>query len=206
MLNGIIGKKLGMTRLFLEGGRSVPVTLIEAGPCTVVQVKNPERDKYSAVQLGFGAKKAKKVRKPMAGHFAKAGVEPNSVLKEFRVDDAGEFEVGQTVTAEIFAQGDKINVIGRIKGRGFTGVVKRHNFGGGRDTHGCTTHDLPGSIGMSADPARVVKGKKMPGQYGNTQQTMRNLKVVDVRPEENLIVVAGAVPGANGGIVYLQKA
>jgi large subunit ribosomal protein L3 len=206
MLNGIIGKKLGMTRLFLEGGRSVPVTLIEAGPCTVVQVKNPERDKYSAVQLGFGAKKAKQVRKPMAGHFAKAGVDPNAVLKEFRVEDAGEFEVGQTITAEIFAQGDKVNVIGRIKGRGYTGVVKRHNFAGGRDTHGCTTHDKPGSIGMSADPARVVKGKKMPGQYGNTQQTMRNLKVVDVRPDENLIVVAGAVPGANGGIVYLQKA
>jgi large subunit ribosomal protein L3 len=206
MLNGIIGKKLGMTRLFLEGGRSVPVTLIEAGPCTVVQVKNPERDKYSAVQLGFGAKKAKKVVKPMAGHFAKAGVEPSAVLKEFRVDDAGEFEVGQTVTAEIFAQGDKVNVVGRIKGRGYAGVVKRHNFAGGRDTHGCTTHDKPGSIGMSADPARVVKGKKMPGQYGNTRQTMRNLRVVDVRPEENLIVVAGAVPGANGGIVYLQKA
>jgi large subunit ribosomal protein L3 len=206
MLNGIIGKKLGMTRLFLEGGRSVPVTLIEVGPCTVVQVKNPERDKYSAVQLGFGAKKAKKVNKPMAGHFAKAGVEPASVLKEFRVEDASGYEVGQTITAEIFAQGDKVNVIGRIKGRGFSGVVKRHNFSGGRDTHGCTTHDLPGSIGASADPSRVVKGKKMPGQYGNTQQTMRNLKVVDVRPEENLIVVAGAVPGANGGIVYLQKA
>ncbi len=206
MLNGIIGKKLGMTRLFLEGGRSVPVTLIEVGPCTVVQVKNPERDKYSAVQLGFGAKKAKKVRKPMAGHFAKAGVEPVAVLKEFRVDDTSGYEVGQTITAEIFTQGDKVNVIGRIKGRGFTGVVKRHNFSGGNDTHGCTTHALPGSIGMSADPSRVVKGKKMPGQYGNTQQTMRNLKVVDVRPEENLIVVAGAVPGANGGIVYLQKA
>ncbi|KMY65821.1 50S ribosomal protein L3 [Desulfocarbo indianensis] len=206
MLNGIIGKKLGMARLFLGGGQSVPVTLIEAGPCTVVQVKKPERDKYSAVQLGFGAKKAKRVNKPMAGHFAKAGGEPKAALKEFRVEDAGEYEVGQTVTAEIFAQGDKINVVGTSKGRGFTGVVKRHNFAGGKNTHGCTTHDLPGSIGASADPSRVVKGKKMPGQYGNSQVTVRNLKVVDVRPEENLIVVAGAVPGANGGIVYLQKA
>ncbi len=206
MLKGIIGKKLGMTRLFLEGGRSVPVTLIEAGPCTVVQVKSPERDKYSAVQLGFGAKKAKRVNKPLAGHFAKAGVEPAAVLKEFRVDDAAEYEVGQTVTAEIFAQGDKVKVTGRSKGRGFTGVVKRHNFSGGRATHGCTTHDKPGSIGMSADPSRVLKGKKMPGQYGNAKSTVRNVKVVDVRPEENLIVVAGAVPGANGGIVYLQKA
>jgi len=205
MLKGLIGKKIGMTRLFLEGGRSVPVTVLEVGPCTVTQVKTAEKDKYQAVQLGFGAKK-KRVNKPMAGHFGKAGVEPAAVLREFRVEDAGAFEVGQTVTAEIFSPGEKINVTGRSKGRGFTGVVKRHNFSGGRATHGCTTHDKPGSIGQSADPARVMKGKKMPGQHGNRRCTVRNLKVVDVRPQENLVLVAGAVPGANGGIVYLNKA
>lgn len=206
MLNGLIGKKIGMTRLFVQGGRSLPVTVLEVGPCTVVQVKTPEREKYSAVQLGFGAKKAERVSKPLRGHFAKADAEPTAVLGEFRVDDAAEFEVGQTFTAEVFSPGEKVNVTGRSKGRGFTGVVKRHNFAGGRKTHGCTTHDKPGSIGQSADPARVVKGKKMPGQYGNVRKTVRNLKVVDVRPEENLVVVAGAVPGANGGIVYLHKA
>lgn len=205
MLKGLIGKKIGMTRLFLEGGRSVPVTVLEVGPCTVTQVKTAEKDRYQAVQLGFGAKK-KRVNKPLAGHFAKAGVEPAAVLREFRVDDASAFEVGQTVSAEIFSPGEKINVTGRSKGRGFTGVVKRHNFSGGRATHGCTTHDKPGSIGQSADPARVMKGKKMPGQHGNRRCTVRNLKVVDVRPQENLVLVAGAVPGANGGIVYLNKA
>ena len=205
MLKGLIGKKIGMTRLFLEGGRSVPVTVLEVGPCTVTQVKTAEKDRYQAVQLGFGAKK-KRVNKPLAGHFAKAGVEPAAVLREFRVDDASAFEVGQTVSAEIFSPGEKINVTGSSKGRGFTGVVKRHNFSGGRATHGCTTHDKPGSIGQSADPARVMKGKKMPGQHGNRRCTVRNIKVVDVRPQENLVLVAGAVPGANGGIVYLNKA
>ena len=158
------------------------------------------------MQLGFGAKKAARANKPQKGHFAKAGLEPNQVLKEFKLADAAEYAAGDTVTAEIFAPGDKVNVIGRTKGRGFSGVVRRHNFAGGRDTHGCTTHDKPGSIGASADPARVVKGKKMPGQYGNARRTARNLKVVDVRPEQNLVLVQGAVPGANGGVIYLMKA
>ncbi len=206
MLKGLIGRKLGMTRLFLEGGRVVPVTLIEAGPCTVVQVKDAQRDRYQAVQLGFGRRKKSRVNKPMAGHFAKAGVEPAAVLKEFPVEDAGQFEVGQVFTAEVFAPGDKVKVTGRSKGRGFAGVVKRHGFSGGPETHGCTTHDKPGSIGMSATPSKVHKGKKLPGHYGNRRTTVKNLKVVDVRPEQNLVVVAGAVPGPNGGIVYLQKA
>lgn len=206
MLKGMIGKKVGMTRLFLREGRATPVTLIEVGPCTVVQVKTPENDQYSAVQLGYGEKKAKSVNKPETGHFAKAGVEPVAVLKEFRVVDAGEFQVGQTVTAEMFAPGQKVHITGKSKGRGFTGVVKRHNFGGGRKTHGCTTHDLPGSIGASADPSRVMKGRRMPGQYGNARKQVRNLQVVDVRPEHNLLVVKGAVPGANGGIVIIEKA
>ena len=205
MLKGLIGKKLGMTRLFVQEGRSVAVTLLEVGPCTVVQVKGPEKDKYSAVQLGFGSKKQKQVNKPMAGHFGKAGVEPQQVLREFRVDDPSQFEVGQTLTAEMFEPGEKVHVTGRTKGRGYSGVVKRHGFGGGRDTHGCTTHDKPGSIGMSATPARVLKAKKMPGQYGNARKQVRNLKVVDVRPDQNLIMVHGAVPGPNGGIIMLEK-
>ena len=206
MLKGLIGKKIGMTRLFLEEGRAVPVPVLQVGPCTVVQVKNQDNDSYSALQLGFGEKKASRVSKPAAGHFAKAGVEPQAVLKEFRVADTSEFEVGQRITAEIFAPGEKVHVTGRSKGRGFSGVVKRHGFGGGRKTHGCTTHDAPGSIGMSADPARVLKGKRMPGRYGNTRSQVRNLKVVDVRPEDNLVLVKGAVPGARGGIVFIEKA
>jgi large subunit ribosomal protein L3 len=206
MLKGLIGKKLGMTRLFVGEGRQVPVTMIELGPCTVVQVKTPDKDEYSAVQLGYGAKKAKRVNKPQKGHYAKAGVEPKAVLKEFAVDDAGAYSVGQEVTAEMFAPGEKVKVTGASKGRGFTGVVKRHGFGGGRDTHGCTTHDAPGSIGASADPSRVFKGTRLPGQHGAQRTTVRNLSVVDVRPEQNLMLVKGAVPGAVGGIVLVEKA
>jgi len=206
MLKGLIGKKVGMTRLFIQEGQVVPVTVLEIGPCQVVQVKTPERDEYGSVQLGFGPKKAKGVNKPMSGHFTKAGVEPQKVLKEFRVDNPAEFEVGQTITAEMFSPGEKVHVIGRTKGKGFTGVVKRHNFAGGKETHGCTTHDKPGSIGASADPSRVLKNKKMPGHHGNANCTTRNVKIIDVRPEQNLVVVKGAVPGANGGIVILKKA
>lgn len=206
MLKGMIGRKLGMTRLFLEAGRSVPVTVIQAGPCQVVQVKDQATDGYAAVQLGFGDKRAKRVTKPLGGHFAKASVEPKAVLKEFRVAETGDYQVGQEVTAELFAMGDKVHVTGRSKGRGYTGVVKRHGFAGGKDTHGVTTHDKPGSIGMSADPSRVHKGKKMPGQHGSQKKTVKNLKVVDVRPDQNLVIVAGAVPGANGSVVYLRKA
>ncbi|MBI4798830.1 MAG: 50S ribosomal protein L3 [Desulfarculus sp.] len=206
MLKGLIGKKVGMTRLFMEEGRVVPVTVLEVGPCTVVQVKTPAREKYSAVQLGFGQKKASRVNKPLTGHFKKGGSEPLAILKEFRVADTADFAVGQKVTAELFAVGDKVHVTGKSKGMGFTGVVKRHNFAGGRKTHGCTTHDAPGSIGASADPSRVMRGKKMPGQHGNQQRQARNLKVVDVRPDMNLVLVKGAVPGAIGGIIFLEKA
>ncbi|KIX15953.1 50S ribosomal protein L3 [Dethiosulfatarculus sandiegensis] len=206
MLKGLIGKKLGMTRLFLQAGKAVPVTVLEVGPCKVVQVKTAESDKYEAVQLGFGTRRAKVVNKPQGGHYAKAGVDPCAVLKEFRTEESDEFQVGQEFTAEMFAQGDKVNISAKTKGRGFQGVVKRHGFAGGRDTHGCTTHKKPGSIGASATPARVIKGKKLPGQYGNEMKTVRNVKVVDVRPDQNLVLVSGAVPGANGGIVFLEKA
>jgi len=206
MLKGLIGKKIGMTRLFLSEGKAVPVTVLQVGPCTVVQVKTSDKEQYNALQLGFGEKKASRANKPASGHFAKAGVDPKAVLKEFKVDDTAEFEVGQEITAAMFARGEKVNVTGRTKGRGFSGVVKRHGFGGGRKTHGCTTHDLPGSIGQSADPARVVKGRRMPGHYGYERMQARNLKVVDVRPEDNLVLVKGAVPGARGGIVFIEKA
>lgn len=206
MLNGLIGKKVGMTRLFLEEGKVVPVTLLLVGPCQVVQVKTPAKEKYSAVQLGWGPKKASRVNKPLTGHFKKAGLEPVRVLREFRVEDIESFSVGQEFKADLFAAGDKVKVTGTSKGRGFTGVVKRHNFSGGRNTHGCTTHDAPGSIGASADPSRVMKGRRMPGQYGNQRSQASNLKVVDVRPEQNLVIVKGAVPGPNGGIVIVEKA
>ncbi len=206
MLKGLIGKKVGMTRLFVKEGRSVAVTVLEVGPCTVVQVRTPEKDAYAAVQLGFGQKKASRVNKPMAGHFKKAGVEPCRVLKEFTVDDPSQYQAGQVVTAELFATGEKIKVIGTTKGRGYAGVVKRHGFGGGRETHGCTTHDAPGSIGASADPSRVIKGTRMPGHMGAARFTARSMEVMEVRPDSNLVLVKGAVPGANGHIVYLEKA
>jgi large subunit ribosomal protein L3 len=206
MLKGMIGKKVGMTRLFLEEGKVVPVTLLLVGPCQIVQVKTPLKEKYAAVQLGWGPKKASRVNKPLTGHFKKAGLEPVRVLREFRVEDVESFSVGQEFKADLFAAGDKVKITGTSKGRGFTGVVKRHNFGGGRDTHGCTTHDAPGSIGASADPSRVMKGRRMPGQHGNHRSQASNLKVVDVRPEQNLVIVKGAVPGPNGGIVIVEKA
>lgn len=206
MLKGLIGKKLGMTRLFMGEGRVVPVTMIELGPCTVVQVKTPASDKYAAVQLGYGVKKAKRTTKPLAGHFKKASVDPKAVLREFPVADPAAYSVGQEIKADLFAPGEKIKVTGTSKGRGFSGVVKRHGFGGGRDTHGCTTHDAPGSIGASAYPSRVFKGRRLPGQYGSHRTTVRNLSVVDVRPEQNLMLVKGAIPGAVGGIVLVEKA
>lgn len=206
MLKGLIGKKLGMTRLFLDEGREIPVTMLEVGPCTIVQVKTPEKEKYAAVQLGFGSRRSKLVNKPEAGHYAKAGVEPGRVLREFRVADVSGLEAGQQITAEMFQVGEKIHVTGSSKGRGFSGVMRRHGFGGGRASHGCTTHSSPGSIGNSADPSKVYKGRRMAGHYGNARTQVRNLRVVDVRPENNLVLVRGAVPGATGSIVILEKA
>lgn len=206
MLKGLIGKKLGMTRLFLDEGREIPVTMLEVGPCTVMQVKTPEKEKYAAIQLGFGARRTKLVNKPMSGHCKKAGVESAQVLREFRVADTAGFEMGQQVTAEMFTIGEKIHVTGNSKGRGFSGAIRRHNFGGGRASHGCTTHNSPGSIGNSADPSKVYKGRRMAGHYGNARTQVRNLRVVDVRPEQNLVLVRGAVPGATGSIVILEKA
>lgn len=202
MAKGLIGKKLGMTRLFIQEGVSVPVTVVQAGPCQVVQKKTKDRDGYGALQIGFGFKK--KINKPMAGHFKASGGQ-FAVLKEFKFDDPGQFEVGASISGDIFQPGEKIDVTGVTKGRGFSGVIKRHHFGGGRATHGCTTHRSPGSIGASADPSRTFPGKKMPGQYGNKQMTVRNLVVVDVRPDYGIILLKGAVPGPNQGLVFLTK-
>jgi large subunit ribosomal protein L3 len=206
-MSGIIGKKLGMTQLFDEAGAVVPVTVIEAGPCPVVQVRTEERDGYQAVQLGYGAQKAVRASKAEAGHAAKAGLESApAVLREFRFTADETPAVGERVTVDAFQVGSKVKVTGTTKGRGFQGVMKRHGFGGGRASHGATRiHRAPGSIGAGTNPSRVIKGKRMPGHMGNVQQTVRNLRVAKVDAERNLIYVRGAVPGPVNGYVFITK-
>ena len=205
MVKKLFGKRLGMTRFFLEGGTSVPVTVLEVGPCVVVQRKTLEKEGYNAIQVGYGPQKESRVNKPLKGHFKAAGVECFSHLKEISVDNPGEFELGQEIKSDIFGIGDIINVIGTSKGRGFSGVIKRWGFSGGRKTHGSRSHRIPGSIGCSATPGRVLKGKKMPGRMGFQRVTVKNLKVVDVRPEMDVILVKGAVPGSRNSLVEISK-
>ncbi len=205
MNTGMIGKKLGMTSFFATDGRYVPVTVVQLGPCVVTQIKTMSTDGYNALQLGFGSKKKKRVNKPLSGHFKKSGDHLFQVLKEFSVENTDDYTVGQELKLDMFDIGDLIDVTGTIKGRGFSGVIKRHGFHGGKKTHGSHSHRIPGSIGCSAWPAKVIKGKKMPGQYGNTTKTVRNLEVVDIRPEENLMLVKGAIPGFKTGIVQIKK-
>ena len=205
MLNGLLGRKLGMTRIFTEDGRWIEVTLLEAGPCTVVQRKTQGREGYSAVQLGFGEAEERRVKKPQRGHFAKQGVSPKHTLREFRVGEDDELEPGDEVRVDIFEAGDRVDVSGTSKGKGFAGGVKRHGWSGGPATHGSNFHRRPGSIGQSADPGRVIKGRTMPGHMGNARVTTQNLEVVDVNVDKNLLVVRGAVPGANGGLVTVRK-
>lgn len=197
MKAALLGKKIGMTSLFSENGEHIPCTVIEAGPCPVVQLKTMDNDGYSAVQIGFGAKPERKVTKPMAGQFAKAGVEPVYKLKEFR-DLNANVNLGETLTVEQFKKGDKIKVTGTSKGRGFQGVIKRHGFGGvGMTTHGQSDRQRhPGSIGQSSYPSRVLKGMRMAGRMGGNQVSVRNLEIVDVIVERNLILVKGSIPGA----------
>jgi large subunit ribosomal protein L3 len=204
-VKGLIGKKLGMTSVYDENGVAVPVTVIEAGPCVVVQLKDNEKDGYAAVQLGFEDQKEQRMIKPELGHYKKAGVTAKRVLKEFRVDSA-EVAVGDVVSASAFEGVNYVDIVATGKGRGFQGVVKRYNFGGGRASHGGGWVRRTGSIGMCEHPARVFKGKKMPGQMGDKRVTTQNLKVIQVRPEENLILVKGSVPGATGGIVTIKEA
>jgi len=205
MCKGLLGKKLGMTGLFSSEGRHTPVTVVEAGPCVVTQIKTVATDGYNALQLGFGRRKQKHVTKPLAGHCQKSGDQVFAYLREFAVDRPEDYQLGQTVTLDIFKVGERVDVAGTTKGRGFAGVIKRHGFHGSRKTHGSKSHRIPGSIGCSAWPAKVIKGKKLPGQYGQDRQTMRNMEIVDVRPEENLVLLKGAVPGYRSGIVAIKK-
>jgi large subunit ribosomal protein L3 len=204
MVNGLLGRKLGMTRIFTEDGRWIDVTLLEAGPCKVVQRKTQDQDGYNAVQMGFGSVKEARCKKPMRGHYASAGLEPMRFLREFRVEEAEELKQGDEIRTDIFKAGDRVDVSGTSKGKGFQGVIKRHGFGGGPGGHGSHFHRAPGSIGQSADPAKVYKGKRMPGQMGNVRKTTQNLEVVDVDLEKNLLVIRGAVPGAKGGLVMVK--
>jgi large subunit ribosomal protein L3 len=204
MKKGIIGKKIGMTQIFDETGNMIPVTVIAAGPCVVTQKKTAEKDGYDAVQLGFGEVKEKHLTKPEKGHFDKAGVSYKKYLKEFRLDDCSAVNVGDTITADTFAAGDKVDVTGITKGRGYTGAIKRWNLHKLRMTHGVgPVHRQSGSMGV-IDPARIFKNKKMAGQYGNEQVTVLNLKVVKIDSEKNLIAVKGAIPGAKDGIVFIR--
>jgi large subunit ribosomal protein L3 len=203
---GIFGKKLGMTRIFEPDGAAVPVTVIEAGPCFVVQKKTSATDGYEALQVGFDRRPLAKVNKPEKGHLEKHGSKSGfACLQEIRVESAADFEAGQEITVEQFAIGDILRVTGTSKGRGFTGTVRRWQFRVGPMSHGSMSHRAPGSIGASAYPSRVVKGKKMPGHMGNARVTVKNLEVIDVRPEENLLLVRGSVPGPRRGLLFIQK-
>ena len=206
MKKGIIGKKLGMTQIFAEDGSVIPVTVIEAGPCTVSQKKTVETDGYEAVQLAFEDIREKLVNKPLAGHFKKAGVTAKRHLKEFRLDDISGLNVGDVVAADTFAAGDKVDITGTTKGHGYSGVVKRWGCHKLRMTHGVgPVHRQPGSMGANSSPSRIFKNKKMAGQYGNVQSTVLNLEVVRVDAEKSLIAVKGAVPGSRGGIVFIRN-
>jgi len=202
MTNGLIGKKLGMTQVFDES-RLTPVTVIEAGPCRVVAVRTRERDRYEAIQLSFGEVKERKLSKPELGHLKKNQAPPSRILREFQKD--GEAAVGQLVTVEMFKKGDWVDVIGVSKGKGYQGVVKRHHYAGGPESHGSMFHRAPGSIGASSFPSRVWKGKTLPGHMGSERVTVHRLKVIESRMEENLLFVRGAIPGAANGVVVVRK-
>lgn len=199
----IMGIKVGMTQIFDDNDKAVPVTVIEAGPCTVLQKKNSEKDGYNAIQVGFYNLKEKQVNKPARGHFKKANVRPLRYIKEFRVKDAQAYEVGQELKADLFNPGDVVDVIGTSKGKGFAGAVKRHNFARGSMGHGSKYHRRPGSLGAKG-PARVFKGRKLPGRLGGEKVTVQGLKVVKVYPERNLILIKGAIPGPRKGLVIIK--
>ena len=205
MCKGLMGKKLGMTGLFTPEGAYIPVTVVELGPCIVTQIKTVATDGYNALQLGFGHRKAEQVNKPMKGHFSKSGDQIFHYLREFPVENPEQYSLGQTVTLDMFTIGERVDVVGTTKGRGFSGVIKRHGFSRGPMTHGSKSIRIPGSIGSSAWPSRVTKGKKMPGHYGTERQTVRNMKVVDIRPDQNLMLLKGAVPGHKNALVVINK-
>jgi large subunit ribosomal protein L3 len=204
---GVLGEKLGMTQVFDDEGRIVPVTVVQAGPCVVTRVRTPDADGYSAVQLGFGQIDPRKVNKPITGHFDKAGVTPRRHVVELRTDDAADYELGQEITVEVFEAGQRIDVTGRSKGKGTAGVMKRHGFKGLSASHGTQRkHRSPGSIGGCATPGRVFKGLRMAGRYGNTRTTVQNLTVHAIDADKGLLLIKGAVPGPNGGLILVRSA
>jgi large subunit ribosomal protein L3 len=205
MCKGLMGKKLGMTGLFSADGRVIPVTVIQAGPCVVTQIKTQATDGYNALQLGFDEVKPRHVTQPRQGHFRKSGESCFRHVQEFPVERPEDYAVGQQVTLEIFRVGERVDVSGTTKGRGFAGVIKKEGFSGGRTTHGSKCHRIPGSIGSSAWPSRVFKGKGLPGHYGAERQTMQNIEIVDIRPDDHLLLVRGAVPGPASGLVAIKK-
>ena len=205
MHRGLIGRKLGMSSLFSPQGQQLPVTVLEVGPCVVTQVKTREIDGYDALQVGFAKKRKKRSNKPQQGHLKKSGGQAYACLKEISVDDPSEYELGQALTVEMFQVGEHVDISGVSKGRGFTGVVKRWGFSGGRGTHGSMFHRAPGSVGASATPAKIIKGRKMPGHYGNRRVTVRNVEIVDIRPDQHILIVKGAVPGSRSGLVEVRK-
>lgn len=205
MKKGLIGKKIGMTQIFDENGLVIPVTVIEAGPCVVAQVKTSETDGYDAIQLGFGDVKAKHVNKPEMGHFAKSKLDPKKHLREFRLDDISSFKVGDEVKADIFAAGEKVDIQGTSKGKGFQGVIKRHGQSRGPMGHGSMYHRRPGSMGPTSTPGRVFKGKKLPGHMGRVTVTIQNLDVVKIDMDKNVILVKGSVPGCKGAILKIKS-
>ena len=207
MLKGIIGRKLGMTQIFGEKGNIIPITVIEAGPCAITQIKTKEKEGYNALQLAFLKKKPQRVNRPLSGHFQKSGTAPCYVLKEFRVNETGEYRVGQEITLETFKVGDRVDITGTSKGKGFSGVIKRHGFPGFPGSHG--THEYfrhGGSIGSNTFPGKTFKGKRMPGLFGNNRVTIQNFRIVDIKPESNLLLVKGAIPGSVNSIVIIREA
>lgn len=204
MKKGMMGKKLGMTQFFARDGKRIPVTVIQATTCQVVQKKTMDRDGYNAVQLSFEAVEAKRVNKPLTGHFKKAEAKPARYLREFRFENTDALEIGQIISIDIFKAGDKIDVAGISKGKGFQGGVKRHHFKGGGASHGSMHHRAPGSIGASSFPSRVFKGQRLPGHMGQDRVTTLGLEIVDVKKEQNLLLVKGAVPGAKNGLVLIR--
>ena len=202
---GLIGKKVGMTQLFDEKGDIVPVTVIEAGPCTITDIRTGERDGYSALQLGFGTNKESRFSKPVLGQFKKRNLPVSRHLREFRLGDVSTYTLGQTLNVSVFEKGEHVDVLGTTKGRGFAGVIKRHKFTAGTASHGPTMGREPGSIGSSAYPSRVIKGKKLPGRMGGKPLTIKNLVVAGVDAEQNVLLVRGAIPGPTNGLVYVLK-
>lgn len=204
MSKNILGRKMGMTGVFTSRGKHIPVTVLEVGPCLITQIKTVDTDGYNALQLGFGSKKPSRINKPIRGHSEKSGKGGFTFFREFPVDNPEDYTLGQSIGPDVFSVGDRVDVTGTSKGRGFAGVIKRHGFHGGKKTHGSHSHRIPGSVGCSAWPAKVIKGKKMPGHYGTDRTTVRNLEIVDIRPEDNLMMIRGAIPGPKTGLVMIK--